>query len=426
MGYIGPSQYIGSSGATKQDVELFVRENGSDTVGNGSSSDPFRNPQAAINKVSKMYGHDVLIDVGEGTFNGCGLFGFNQRDNGVNDGIFTMEGKLGTPTLSQGATSGTAEGDSSTSLTDNEQNWADDELIGMMIKVGSDYRYIIDNSNKNAIVGSEFPYSLTGKDYEIVENKTILNTSQSGLLFGIAVVIISSNVVGYGRRFNMVNLDLQAPSGVGAALYGYGSSGLVLQRIKASGGGSNSTAIQIQNNFGEYTIEDAYINADNFGFSGINLLWNSGPCRGIRAAIDNSDNYGLAVQRSKSVQEIDISILNCANEGVFAFNGEEIFINRAYLQNNAKNGIFIKVMQNVELKKVSGTNGTHGLWVENNTYVDLKDFANLTVTGSSGDFTMNYGTTVHSWSEKFPEDESFIVNEDTLTNIRRNDSGGPA
>lgn len=165
---------------TTESITLYVETTGSDTTGNGTASSPFATIEKAISLLPKHILHDVDIIVGEGNFAGFRLDDFNV----YRGGHLNVEGTIGAFSPATGNASGTATGGDTNTIIDSGQSWTDSDLIGKLALVGGEYRWIKSNTATEIEICSAFSATASGKSYQIVELKTVLNDTPADFEFG--------------------------------------------------------------------------------------------------------------------------------------------------------------------------------------------------------------------------------------------------
>lgn len=469
---------------------LYVRTDGNDanTCLVDSPAGACLTIQAALSKVPQFVNHNVTVTVGEGNFAGFCLMGFIVSRTSV----FTVQGTLGNPTLTGGTVSGTADGGDTTHCNHSTQSWTVNELRGKLIKVGSEYRVVRENTaNTMELVG---PLSATcsGKAYELFEQKTVINSDSPWA--GTRVCLGVNN----NTRESIVLSNFKATGGS----YGFvtrGGSGLTNQRLFASG--ATTAGFINQSLSGESLWYDCYATGNggygfgfvevggqvrinriyaynNSGYYGI-LIGGPGSCPGSNCNDIYADNntgwvgllsydlketygarwfakgnngYGILFQANPSVYLSGATVTATIGDGITWTNssgklvgcsvsgnsGYGIAINANHpngadsgglmeitgtcdVSTNTTGGIVVKRDGRALIGGVTGTgNGTYGVTVHTGGSVEINSAT--TITGTSGDATINGGTNVLPWSTYFGSNGNTVINTSTGAKIERRDT----
>lgn len=412
--------------ATEQDTTLYVRANGDDANDGLTTGNALATIGAALEKVPNLIRHKILIDIGEGNFPGIDISGFIiDQGQTLGSGGSTsaprasliISGTLGQPTLTTGTATGTADGGSTSQLVDSGQNWVVNELRGRLVLVGGAYRVVRDNTADTIEFCAVFGATCSGEAYEILEQKTVLNTGAG--FYGYAVITIWDVLVSYRRCLAVENLKLDA-SATPYGLMTYGASGYIIRQCwvdKQSGSGQE--AILVQNPLGETGYDEIYITG-TWGI-GMNLLWCAGPVRSVRAVVDGvSKTIGNGItMNGLAFDNVEVACIGCGygmNLAGTWFIGN-IQMNRGYFADSTNDGVRLGFPGAMEMQNVSGAgNGAFGVYNNSSTQLDIQ--AGMTVTGGSGALTINAGTNVHAWADLGSVGD-IIKNEDTCAIVRR-------
>ncbi|KXH75405.1 MAG: hypothetical protein AM326_03375 [Candidatus Thorarchaeota archaeon SMTZ-45] len=158
---------------TTDNITLYVRSTGADTNTCLTVGDACLTIQEAIDRIPKSIGHNVLVDVGPGSFAGFYLTGFNLT---FPNGQLEISGDLGNHTPGTGTGSGTADGGSTLQCADSGQTWTVDALIGKMVLVDGEYRFIRDNDATSIDLVGPLQATCNGKAYQLIQHDTVLDT----------------------------------------------------------------------------------------------------------------------------------------------------------------------------------------------------------------------------------------------------------
>lgn len=269
MVYITPKKVVGTGFlvtpqyGTTANLTLYVRTTGSDSNDGLTSGTALLTIQEAINRIPVSIGHTVVVDIGEGTFGG---FSLPSKTYTAPTATLTIKGVTTTATgLASGTASGTATGGTITTLIDSGQSWTANDLRGRMALVDGEYRVIYSNDATSLVFVGPFTLTTNGKAYEIVEQKTILNT-----LGHTDSVVLLTGQVGCSVDGNWTLQDIKITTPSGASNYG-------LQYESTTGGTTNRVAIISQASqtgwrshtlHGSFVSNDIYITGGATGFVG--------------------------------------------------------------------------------------------------------------------------------------------------------------
>jgi len=452
-------------------MTLYVRTDGDDSNDGLTESTALATIQEAVDRVPKFVEHNVTIDIGEGSFKGAQIanfvFGKAKTFSSQEHIKFTIEGKLGNPSLSTGSVSGVATSGDQISLTDSSQDWTTNELRGMFCKIGEDYRLIRENTATTLTFGAKFSTSTSGKDYEVFEPKTTINDFVSAdnnwWDAGLNIQGLVSNDWHTGRLY-IRNLKTDGSDSViwpiGINITG-ANSYLEIQRVQLVKGQvgvwvdsawsvhlyegymaeNNSAGVFLYMTVGTWLTASrigAYNNKDglychaNANTGDIDGFFDSNTRYGVYAfgspaEIDFETDLYIKGNGSHGIKLENVSFLDLDNAIIEDNGGYGIYIdenasgNRVIrtfanlagnitIQNNTLGGIIAKNHSVVALTNCTGSgNGGYGLELQTKSYATIT--SQTSVTGDSGDLTIDDGKTVLSYSSDFAN------NGDTVTNL---------
>lgn len=420
--------------ATTQDATLYVRVDGDDNADGLTENTALATIQVAVNKIkiTSRIEHDIVVDVGPGNFAGFQISGFHVTYSGN----FIVQGALGIPTIT-GNTEGTADPGSSTTQLVDTAGWDANALRGMLVLVAGEYRIVRSNTTTTIQFIGAFSASTEGKSYQILEQTTVLNSNSSeawiarieffsnlsardamkvnnikcsGGTIGVFVMnswapqinrVRATGAV-YGILYQAVSGEIQMYdiavddfTAIGAAFTRCGEGIREGQRIFAFNG--TSTGIEVYNT-SMSTAEDWYAD-DITGASSIAINIATTLYGGFRnGGVDTCAGRAIVVERSK-----DISLWGAIE-----------IINST--------GIALDVLTaNVGVEDLTGSTGNTSWGVQVSDASRLLVTSNTTLTGSSGNATINGGTTALTWATDFPVDGDKAVNSDNGCRIERKD-----
>ena len=448
--------------ATAGALTLYVRTGGADTNDGLTSGNAFLTIQAAINRVPKNIGHTVAIDVGVGTFDGGHVAGFKKSDGNPSFGI---TGTLDSPTLASGTATGTATGGNTLQLIDAGQGWTGDDLIGHFLRVDSETRAIYANDGTNIYVVSAFTLTTSGKTYEILEPKTIIDTEEAvesaagfvsrGNALGIdisdfefdtiAVGVLSANTE-FGASLERCRFTACTSSGLSAldtlqgvsvihcsamsCAIGYAVSGSIIGSMTGClAYDSTSYGVYLSNltnisdlgdivalanaDHGLYVTQgvsdgltcDRLISTDNTG-AGLRLEQTNGlVVVGTDSVLSTNSRYGI---------ELDSNDTSDASEQT-----ELSIVGDLTISDNVLGGIIANNRSVITMSNTNGTgNGGYGLRTDNGSKAIVTSATSI--TGTTGDTTVNTGNTIFAWTH-LVDDGDIIRNFESGSQIERRD-----
>ena len=303
MAYTPPTQVIGTGFkvstifATTSDITLYVRTTGDDSNTGLATGTALLTVQEAINRIPSSIGHTVVIDIGEGTFGG---FTLPTKSYTASTASLTIKGVTATATgLASGTASGTATGGTTLTLVDSGQSWTANDLRGRMALVDGEYRVIYSNDATSLVFVGPFTLTTSGKAYEVVEQKTILNTLGSS----DTVVLISGQVAtksytaGVNPPWAIQDIKITTPSTTTySGVQCTGGNGGIIARVAITSQ-AGQQGLRLYDLWGNYSIYDVYITAGAYG------LYQRGGAQAINAAPINR-----------------IFCYNCTTVGIYATN----------------------------------------------------------------------------------------------------------
>lgn len=135
-----------NAGDTAGAVTLAVTTGGSDApsvyrpariVSGDYSAYPFLTLQAALDALPKILNHEVIIEIGVGTFAGAQVFGFNTAGYLATEGTakLRIQGTMGLATVATGINTGTATSATANTVVDTTQSWTVDDLAGKWVEI---------------------------------------------------------------------------------------------------------------------------------------------------------------------------------------------------------------------------------------------------------------------------------------------------
>ncbi len=430
---------------TDRDTTLYVRTTGDDSNDGLSVATAFRHPQSAIDVIPTVVDHDVVIDVGEGTFNGIDV---SVRNFG-GSGSLTISGVLGTPTLS-GATAGTGGVGSDTyQIVDATAGWTVDELKGKLILVDGAYRAVYSNTATTAQFVGVFGATTNGQAYAIVEQKTVVNSVAASPISPPACALFTN--ITSSRSTALVVQDIRFDGGTAGAVVGvfcYASLGGIFRRCDIHGAvygfftqncaetNLYETTSHDNTNVGVFILKSTTVRYMENVFSydnGNDGIYIHGTllCNGQWLAASGNSGSGVNVDLSMWFDidggQLEDNGAYGLRVGLFSSNMDGNVLasaiaptGRLKLGGNTLGGINVEAHSVIYVGGATGTAaGGCGVTCSRGSVAYIK--SDVDVTGPSGDATVNDGTTVLGWTTHFATDGDSAVNTDTGDKIIRKD-----
>ncbi len=423
---------------TTGNLSLFVRTTGNDSNDCLSSGAACLTIQAAVNKIPHIIsdGDAVSVDVGEGTFAAFSLTGTNI---GAGSSL-NIDGTLGLVTGLTGLNEGTADSsapvDYHRSMTDAAGGWASDELIGKLLFCSSLYSPIITNT---ATVVEHVGQSSCSGAYQILDQKTIATGTGASGYSPIEVMNISAPTY---TSFGISNFKITAAGVIGILLYD--SPGEVLRcnatnqfygfvvgqsarmtRIGDSFCGSSLVAcfiVQRGGGVGNMGDEPPSIErsvALNSSGQGAGIVLGLTIIAGVKHvyAANSTVNGGLAILGASNAK-VELSdfvdnkwgiVIDSENATLGETSDSHVIIENVNVSDNTLAGIIASEDSNILASNVEGSGNSIG--------VELKTGATFarggtatTITGSTGDFTLNGSVTIMDWATYLGSSSDVVSN----------------
>jgi len=457
-------------------ITVYVRTDGNDnnTCTVDSAAGACLTIQAAIDKIPKAIKHAVAINLGAGNFAGFAIEHFSFIGK---DATMVVTGTLGNPTPATGTVSGTASSGSTSQCVDAGQSWTENDFRGKLVKVGSQYRVVLNNDATTLNLVGELAATCSGQTYELFEQKTVV-TSATPLATDYTTGIMISGIKNSFMQLPYPKLlNIKVTAGVIFAIRIQTGSGAWLERLAMVGQAVGFQIQQIgqsrldildcfsgsQTYYGFYFQEAGFSSRDQNG-QGISRLYayssglygftlysmpygqefhdifayNSG-LHGVYAyQIDNiqfshvvskyNTGSGMSLHDSFNIDGDD-DLMDLSNNGAyglevgfFEYNNSSMTLGyNSIISNNTAGGIYVIYASAIYCTgAVTGTgNGGYGVRLEDMSSMTIN--SGVTVTGSSGDATINSGSVVLTWATDFATNGDAIINTANQCKIKRTD-----
>lgn len=372
---------------TTESFTLHVRMDGDNNNDGLTESTAIATIQEAINRVpTHNSGHAIIIDIGIGNFEG-----FLLQDKFCADyKKFVIRGTLGAPDLTSGSTDGTSTGGTNLQLIDATQNWAQNELRGRLVKIGNEYKVAYQNSATTIDFAAHFSSTTNNKNYEILEQKTVINSTPSHPSWAGWAMIQVYNVTN-------VSIEKLKIDGLGNSYDGLDSQrslALVLVEhcwIKDPYYGIWSTETL------DLTLFDSYIeNAYDYGFHAVLSMYanSTGSC------IYGSGKDGVLISYTQN-GSVSGALINNGRNGFYSWGCAMLDFDPPFIAiDNSKNGVHIDFSKGDMDSATISNNGEHGIKLghlgngNRSGHVYLNATGNMTLSdnGKSGIYVTNGST----------------------------------
>jgi len=349
-----PGGTIDPTAAKKTTVGItyYVRTTGSDLNDCLAVGTACLTPQAALDKIPEFIGHAMVVDIGTGTFGGFVLKPRIYTDNTVS---LTIKGTLGLVTPATGTNAGTATSGDTFNCTDSGQTWTANDLRGKLALVNGEYRVIRTNTATSMELVGPLAATCSGKAYQIVEQKTILNTANT---IGTEVIsVYNQTSTGAIGRWFLQDIRVDSPGAVTRGIYsGQGSSGN-LQRL-AVYSQAGQTGIFVSRPLQSANENDLYVNGGATGFN-----WTSVYSSGTN--VSRHYSYGAS------------------DSGAQIWYSDQFVSNYLYVD-NAAYGVRLYYSFQINLNRpFMSSITTYGVRTRDVTYLSLTGVGNISSTGTA-------------------------------------------
>jgi hypothetical protein len=394
-------------------VTLYVRSGGDDGNDCLSAGMACATPQGAVDKIPEYVDHQVVVDIGAGTFGGVFIHErvVSSRTTSVN---ITVRGAMAGSTLATGTNSGTATGGTMYQLTDSGQSWTVNDLQGRFVK-SSGYYYLVQSNTATTIdvVGVNW-YNFNGLAYTIEEPSTVLS-----VVSGSAADVRNTTKGGW-YSITLSQVELASTNGMG--FYGLGVDDMYLNVVKVTSTGNRGMQFSGGGSFMGYEVDvydSAYdgimvndtvnvycaacaVRSGGDGTEAAVWYLNANYVGGDRLFVDSFSGNGVVIDNCQEVEPYKYTINNVSKDGVVVTNS--FVVKGGFSDSNT----FV------------GTGNTQfGVRVgpRSNFVFDSA----TTLTGTSGNLSMTGGATVLTWTTDFPADGDVFVNVERLNRVERDD-----
>ena len=479
------SGYAGIETKTLADLTLYVRTGGSDTNDCLTSGAACLTFQEAVDRVPKTIAHNVLIDIGAGDFAGAYFEGFRVLGERFTVTSFKVTGaSAGVATIASGNTSGTNDGGGVGYIDDSGGGWTVDDLIGLYLAregLGGTLK-VIDNTATRITFASTIDLS-AAKTYELRSYLTRLvspsadsrsdgyhllefvNTNaaynediQEGSFY-ILQLYLDCDSTSYGG-INILDANslwfknLQIVDTYSAVTARKVTGTIAFRTVFVSKG--DGTGFAYERSPGKLKITGSTIAGEMYecvlardsGYVHIGSSWIEGYTGG--------SNSTIIAERVGALYIGGGEIIKSGEDGIRASDVGSVIIDSAFIDSNIGYGVKIDVRNDnykdhhtsdLVFMGFSDTtisnNGSGGVLAIYGTRVIIKNtlagtgntgygvelqtgatsiIENIpTITGSSGEATINGGSTVLDWSTDFNDDGDIVVNLDNGCRIERRD-----
>lgn len=262
------SHLIDSGAESCVPLTLFVNEATGNDNNPGTEAAPMKSIVAAVDRLPKRVRHLLKVGVAPGNYQGFTLTGFTiDPAPGVNAcGIVIYATGYATAALTQGSATGTltatSTGNSATptfsTVTDNTQNWAVNELKGKLLEVGSSLVPINSNTATEITLESSSVVGSIGATYTIRDWAVNITTPTT---FPGSLTSASSNPVAGNAGICIRN------NAIGV------TNSLIIEGIRVNMGATTGLGITVENNTGQVFITRCAVGGAVTG-----LVTRSGSC----------------------------------------------------------------------------------------------------------------------------------------------------
>lgn len=397
---------------TTSSETYYVRTTGSDsndclTVGTACLT-----PQAGIDLVPIVINHVTGVDIGPGTFDSFRIVGRLVNEQ------FTVTGAMATSTLATGTATGTTTSGGTDYIEDTGQSWTVDDLKGRFVNIAT-YTYLIrSNTAIRANLVGIHSAALTGA-YTIQDPATII---ESVAAWTTGIVISNVQALAY-PEFTVTQMKLQNLTSMGVNVDGVPFVRLQTLQIVSP----QYWGVAVYRSFGVQNFSNIYVSGATFGgylFTDVGKMTADGLMSDGGGAAGWA---GITLTRVGLAEAITVAVDSqggdTSSHGIYMTSGTAS-IKRAIVDSSAGDGVYMnggaivsKAYQGVGLL---GT-GNAGYGVRVNSMCSLEFSSPTAITGTSGDATIDNGTTTLTWATNFASNGDVVANTSDFCRIERKD-----
>jgi len=391
----------------------YVRTTGNDSNDCLTTGTACLTIQAAVDLVPFAVQDATTIDIGAGTFDS-----FVIANKSLGATSLSITGVMANSTLATGTATGTADGGDTTYLEDTGQSWTSGDLVGRFALVDGMQRLIRSNTATRANLANYHSASISGKTYAI-QDPTTLVESAAAWTFGLQIVNVRGGVYPYlnVRQIKFQNLTY---SGINAEDTTYAMFNTIQIDTPQFWG------LAWYRSAGTVFVEETYVTGPTWG----GFLFQDAHAVSANGIVSNgggaSNNFAGA--SFLGVNTIDAPVITALSNG----NGAGIEFShcgnvtprRLIADSNNTSGVLVRdgtvFSRGGYAPSITGTgNGAWGVDVRNMSGFFIG--ATITVTGTSGDATIDGGATTLVWATHFASDGDVVADTSNFCRIERED-----
>ena len=433
-----PDGVLTESGTSPTGITYYVSSTGSDdndclAAGAGACA----TVQAAIDKIPHVVRRRYNINVQSGTYAGFQIQGRHFTNPAVAsaEGSIKIYGGYSACSVSDiggsGTTSGTIDSGDQFSFTDSSQTWAVNGLRGLFVTSGGFYGHIVENTATSLkVVGRNSAGFDNGETYQIYKHGTTIGGQPSG----VTAIVTLNDISGSTERTDVYYVELSTLAFATGTFSGPVIEARYVSRVRlgnltfGTGGtcGFGVYAKQVDMLVlggslycktcapGGFIFEDVAYFDGTAGLAGVDI-----GTFGPEAAFTFKD-CGRLVDLNLYID--DIGTGNCAD-----FYGHQI-VSPDHITCIAADGDGILATEGTVFVRGGYADGSTFVGTGNGGYgVSVSPMSSFvfngtpTITGTSGDITLDNGATSLVWGTAFAGDGDVVVNSSALCRAQRKD-----
>ena len=422
-----------SVSATTANLTLYVEESGEggdDANDCLSASTPCETLSGALGKIPKNIQHTVVVDLGEGSFPAANVAGFRMNETGT----FTIQGVLSQAAVT-GKMTGTPDSNAQVGnhceITDADAGWTPGELVGRIWNVSGNRMPIYENTG--TVVYLPIGYC-SGSSYIIEDQKTFI-TGVGALAYG-GIEVTDTHGVTPGS-LTIKNLKMTDAKVMGILFMSVTSGKIEFCSTANDWFGyffMNALCCQVNHSFADGLLAAIYtLNSVCAKANDIPLIY--------RCATDGSGGSAIGFQSETSMVQVEDYMAYDHVTGIDIRSSQQIDL-ETFEVNACQNGM------SIDQPKSDAKNANSSVWInsgvfEANTIDTIEAYSgsvlyaegaltgtnaspygvelftgasfhrgseSVTVTGATGDFTLDGGTTTSTWAVDLAASGDYVVN----------------
>ena len=398
---------------TTSSKTYYVRTTGSDLNDCLTAPTACLTIQAAVDLVPAVINHATVIDIGAGTFDS---FKILNRSLGATS--LSITGSMVNSTLATGTATGTSDGGDATYLEDSGQSWTVSDLVGRFVLIDGVQRLIYSNTATRLDIANIHAATMSGKAYIIQDPETIIE-SAAAWTYGLQIVNVTGGTYPY---LNVRQLKFQNLTYTG--IIAEDTSYAIFNTLQIDT--PQYWGFAWYRSAGNVFVEETYVKDPTWGgflFQNAQSVVASGILSNGGGA--SSNFAGISFLGVATIDSPVVNVLSNANgAGIEFSNCGNVTPRRLIASSNDDSGILVRdgtiFSRGGYAPVILGSgNGAWGVDVRNMSGFFIG--ATTTITGTSGNATLDNGATTLTWATHFASDGDVAVNPNNFCRIERDD-----